>query len=139
VTVIPRLSVAARSRSDHVCTLQILGGGEGTTQGVFTQSNIAVTLFAVSKGIPEILKTGGATQAALAAHLGIADSTLSLKLSGDRHWKVDEANRALAFLRQFDDTLTLDDLFGAEGEQLRLPISYGGRRRKSSQAGGAAA
>jgi hypothetical protein len=66
--------------------------------------------------IGEILRSNCITQAELARGIPMAESTLSMKLSGERRWRVDEATRVLAFLRKRlgDDTLTLDQLFGSE-------------------------
>jgi hypothetical protein len=68
-------------------------------------------------GIHEILRDKGVPQVELAAGIGIAESTLSLKLKGERRWRVEEANRVLAYLRERtgDESLTLDLLFG-DGE-----------------------
>ena len=78
--------------------------------------------------IPALLREQGRTQAELAAFIGVAASTLSLKISGGRPWFVDEANRALAFLRtgqpEGQQPLTLDEVFGEAGARLRLPMRY---------------
>jgi transcriptional regulator with XRE-family HTH domain len=92
-----------------------LGPSQVVTQGGFPKREVCATIFTdreVTMAIQELLRGLGLTQGQLADGMGLAESTLSQKLSGTRRWRVDEANRALAFLRQYDDTLTLDSVFG---------------------------
>jgi hypothetical protein len=62
--------------------------------------------------IGELLARHGVTQTQMSAAVGMELPTLNRKIRGRRRWTVDEANRALAFLRSLDESLTLDQLFG---------------------------
>lgn len=66
--------------------------------------------------IEEMLGKHGVTQAEMAAALGMEPPTLNRKIHGRRPWTIDEANAALAFLRERcrRPRLKLDDLFGSE-------------------------
>jgi hypothetical protein len=62
--------------------------------------------------ISEVLRAHDRTQGWLAEQLDMGESTLSQKLTGQRRWTVEEANRVLSVLRTLDETLDLDRLFG---------------------------
>lgn len=66
--------------------------------------------------IERVLAKHGVTQTELASGIGMELPTLNRKIRGRRPWTVDEANAALAFLRERlrKPSLKLDDLFRSE-------------------------
>lgn len=48
----------------------------------------------------------------VAKALGLRRGSVYQKLSGDRNWKTSESITVVEFLRQWDPTLTVEDLFG---------------------------
>ena len=91
--------------------------------------------------LAELMTSRGVTQTDLAEVLGLKASAINHKIAGRRPWKLEEAKRVLAFLRErlSDDTLTLDQLFGSDGVQLRLSLPYGKTPAPIPPAGGQAA
>ncbi|MDB2620245.1 hypothetical protein N9X87_00420 [bacterium] len=60
------------------------------------------------------------SQTQLAEIVGITRMAVSYKIRGLRPWKNEEINAVLAFCRQYDPSITYEDLFGEQ-----LPMAAG--------------